>query len=434
MNDLAVSVKGISKRYEIYEKPVDRLKQSLFRGRKQFYKEFWALKDISFDLPKGRVLGIIGMNGAGKSTLLQILARILQPTSGEVTVEGNVMSLLELGSGFNPEFTGRENIYYYGMLMGQTRKQIETNIDKIIAFADIGDFIDQPIKTYSAGMIMRLAFSVITNSSPDILLVDEVMSVGDIRFRMKCMRWMDNFRTQGGTICLVSHDLNLIANKCDHVILLKNGRIKQSGLPLEVVQKFRYEVFECKPQVERILIKEQPTTEQKGAIAPTTTRKGNKKALITKALINGIDLGKDVFLNQDELIEVEIEAVFSEHFKDYSFGLIIVTSKGADIFGISSGLTEVPHPTITPNEPVSCVIKIEQNLQPGEYYLQVGIANVQTKEIAELLDVIDIHSKLTVLGTCQHYGIVEFPCKISFPMRENSHTNVMLNDKNITGK
>lgn len=225
MNELAISVKDISKRYEIYEKPIDRLKQSLFRGKRQFYKEVWALKDVSFDLPKGKVLGIIGMNGAGKSTLLQTLAGILHPSSGEIIVRGNVMSLLELGSGFNPEFTGRENIYYYGMLMGQAKKQIETNINRIIGFADIGNFIDQPIKTYSSGMVMRLAFSVITNSSPDILLIDEIMAIGDINFQMKCMRWMDNFRKDGGTICMVSHDLNLIANKCDHVILLKNGRI-----------------------------------------------------------------------------------------------------------------------------------------------------------------------------------------------------------------
>lgn len=417
MNDLAISVKGISKRYEIYEKPIDRLKQSLFRGRKQFYKEFWALKDISFDLPKGKVLGIIGMNGAGKSTLLQILAKILNHTSGEVTVKGNVMSLLELGSGFNPEFTGRENIYYYGMLMGQTKKQIETNIDKIIAFADIGDFIDQPIKTYSAGMIMRLAFSVITNSNPDILLVDEVMSVGDIRFQMKCMRWMDNFKTQGGTICIVSHDLNLIANKCDHVILLKNGALDRAGPPMEIIQQFRYEVFECKPQVGEISTKGQHDIKQKGGITPITPRKGGTKALITKVLINGHELGEEVVLEQDEPIEVEIEAVFSEPFEDYSFGLIIITSKGADIFGISSRLSEVPHPTIIPNKPVSCVIKVEQSLQPGEYYLQIGLASVQTREIAELLDVIDTHSKLTVLGTSRNFGIVDFSYTINFPVK-----------------
>lgn len=415
MNELAISAENISKRYEIYEKPIDRLKQSLFRGKRQFYKEFWALKDVSFDLPKGKVLGIIGMNGAGKSTLLQILAGILHPTSGEVIVRGNVMSLLELGSGFNPEFTGRENIYYYGMLLGQTKKQIETNINRIIDFADIGNFIDQPIKTYSSGMVMRLAFSVITNSSPDILLVDEVMSVGDINFQMKCMRWMQDFSARGSTICIVSHDLNLIANKSDHVILLKNGRIDQAGPPLEVIQQFRYEVFECKPQVDKISIKEQPDTEQKGAIAPTAPRKGNSKALITKTLVNGCELGEEVFLEQQEPIEVEIEAVFSESFKDYSFGVLIVSSKGADVFGVSSRLMEIPHPAIIPNKPISYVIKIEQNLQSGEYYLQVAVASVQTKEVAELFDAIDAHSKLTILGTRQHYGIVRFPCTFSFP-------------------
>jgi len=417
MNELAISAENISKRYAIYEKPIDRLKQSLFRGKRQFYKEVWALKDISFDVPKGKVIGIIGMNGAGKSTLLQILAGILHPTSGEVIVTGNVMSLLELGSGFNPEFTGRENIYYYGMLMGQAKKQIESNINRSIDFADIGDFIDQPIKTYSAGMVMRLAFSVITNSSPDILLIDEVMAVGDINFQMKCLRWIDNFRKNGGTICLVSHDLNLIANKCDYVILLKNGHINQAGPPLEVVQQFRYEVFECKPQVDKIWIEDQFDTKQKGAIAPTASRKGNGKALITKTLINRRELGEEIVLGQQEPIEVEIEAVFSEPFEDYSFGVIIVTSKGADIFGISSRLTEIFHPPITPGKPIICGIKVEQNLQPGEYYLQVGIANVQSKETAELLDAVDKHAKLTVIGMSQNFGIVNFSHTINFPAK-----------------
>ncbi len=416
MNELAISVKGVSKRYEIYEKPIDRLKQSLFRGRKQFYREFWALKDISFDLSKGKVLGIIGMNGAGKSTLLQVLAKVLHPTSGKVTVGGNVMSLLELGSGFNAEFTGRENIYYYGMLMGQTKKQIETNIDKIIDFADIGDFIDQPIKTYSAGMIMRLAFSVITNSNPDILLIDEVMAVGDINFQMKCMRWMQDFSAQGGTICIVSHDLNLIANKSDHVILLKNGCIDKAGQPREVVQKFRYEVFECKPQVDNTWIKDRSHIKQKGTIAPATPRRGNGKALVTRTLVNGHELTEEVFLKQQEPVEVEIEAVFSEPFKDYSFCLAIVTSKGADIFTISSRLTEISHPPIIPDEPITCYMKVNPNLGPGEYYIQVGLANVQSKAAAELLDVIDTHTKLTVLGTSQNFGIVDFPYTINFPI------------------
>lgn len=414
MNNLAISVKGISKRYEIYAKPVDRLKQSLFRGKKQFYKEVWALRDVSFDLPKGKVFGIIGMNGAGKSTLLQILAKILHPTSGEITVRGNIMSLLELGSGFNPEFTGRENIYYYGMLMGQTKKQIETNIKKIIDFADIGDFIDQPIKTYSSGMVMRLAFSVITNSSPDILLVDEVMAVGDINFQMKCMRWMQDFSARGGTICMVSHDLNLIANRSDYVILLKNGRIDQAGPPLEVIQKFRYDVFECKPQVENINVQNRSTIKRKGAIDLAVSRKGNGKALITKILVNGRELMEEVFLKQQEPIEVEIEAVFSEPFEDYSFGVLIVTSKGADIFAVSSRLTGVTHPAIMPNKPISCVIKVEQNLQPGEYYLQVAVANVHSKEVVELLDVTDAHVRLIVVGTSNNVGIVDFPHTVNF--------------------
>jgi hypothetical protein len=205
--------------------------------------------------------------------------------------------------------------------------------------------------------------------------------------------------------------------RSDHVILLKNGCIDQAGPPLEVIQQFRYEVFECKPQVDKILIKEQADTKQKGTIAPTAPRKGNGKALITKTLVNGCKLGKEVFLEQQEPIEAEIEAVFSEPSKDYSFGLIIVTSKGADIFTISSRLTEITHPPITPGKPITCRLEIEHNLQPGEYYLQVGLGNVQSKEVAELLDAIDTHTKLTVLGTSQNFGIVDFPYSISFPVK-----------------
>ena len=409
MNDLAVSVKGISKKYEIYEKPVDRLKQSLFRGRKQFYKEFWALKDISFGFPKGKVLGIIGMNGAGKSTLLQILAGILHPTSGEVSVNGNVMSLLELGSGFNPEFTGRENIYYYGMLMGQSKKQIETNINKIIDFADIGDFIDQPIKTYSAGMIMRLAFSVITNSNPDILLVDEVMMVGDINFQMKCMRWMQDFSAHGGTICLVSHDINLIADRCQTVLLLHKGMQKALGEPVDIIPEFRNYAADPRYSIER-------DKKPAGSVDKTNSK---EKAKITNVQINGLAIDKQIYIQPGDRLTVKIGAIFTKAFEDYSFGMSIVSGTGVDVFSVSSRQKDNHHPDISPGETVNCTFDIIQYLRPGTYYLQTVVVREPKTEPVEVLDMYHINAHLQVIGDTLVHGFVQFPYEVKF-QSENS--------------
>lgn len=409
MNDLAVSVKGISKRYEIYAKPIDRLKQSLLRGKRQFYKEVWALKDISFDLPKGKVLGIIGMNGAGKSTLLQILAKILHPTSGEATVKGNVMSLLELGSGFNPEFTGRENIYYYGMLMGQTKKQIETNIDKIIAFADIGDFIDRPIKTYSAGMIMRLAFSVITNSNPDILLVDEVMMVGDINFQMKCMRWMRDFSARGGTICLVSHDINLIADRCQTVLLLHQGMQKALGEPMDVIPRFRNYAADPRYSIER---DKKPTE----SIDKTNLK---EKAKITNVQINGLTADKQIHIQPGDRLTVKIGATFAEALEDYSFGMSVVSSTGVDVFSVSSRQKDNYHPDIRAGETINCTFDIVQYLRPGAYYLQTVVVREPKAEPVKVLDMYHINAHLQVIGKTLVHGFVQFPYEVKF-QSENS--------------
>jgi lipopolysaccharide transport system ATP-binding protein len=196
-NELLISARSVGKSYHIYVKPQDRLKQALWRGRRQYYREFWALRDVSFDVHRGEAVGIIGRNGCGKSTLLQIIAGTLTPTEGEVRVSGRVAALLELGSGFNPDFTGRENVYMNGAILGVSRSEMEKRFDDIAAFADIGEFLDQPVKTYSSGMFARLAFGVAINVDPDILIVDEILAVGDAIFQAKCFRRIDRLRQQG---------------------------------------------------------------------------------------------------------------------------------------------------------------------------------------------------------------------------------------------
>ena len=237
-SEVALKVADISKCYQIYARPQDRLMQSLWRGRRQFYREFWALHDVSFEVGKGEAVGIIGRNGSGKSTLLQIIAGTLSPTAGSVEVNGRIAALLELGSGFSPEFTGRENVYMNGAILGLGHREIERRFGEIEAFADIGDFIDQPVKTYSSGMLMRLAFAVSVNVEPEVLIIDEALAVGDMGFQFKCLDRLSRLIGSGATLLFVSHDLGLVKAFCRRAIYLANGQLRAAGAADEVAELY----------------------------------------------------------------------------------------------------------------------------------------------------------------------------------------------------
>lgn len=242
-DDIAISVRNLTKTYRLFGHPGDRIKQFFSLGLKQYHREFTALKDASFDIKKGETVGIIGRNGSGKSTLLQLICGILKPTSGTVQVNGRVSALLELGAGFNPEFTGRENIYFQGALMGFTTAQMDARFDEIAAFADIGEFIEQPVRTYSSGMFVRLAFAVAINVDPEILVVDEALAVGDIAFQAKSMSAFHQLREAKVTVILVSHDPNAIKALCDQAIWLDHGSTRLIGKTGEVVDGYRRELM-----------------------------------------------------------------------------------------------------------------------------------------------------------------------------------------------
>lgn len=227
-SDTAVRVENLGKCYEIYAKPSHRLKQMLMGGRRQYFREFWALKNVTFEIRKGETVGIIGRNGSGKSTLLQLICGTLNPTQGQITSNGRVAALLELGSGFNPEFTGRENVYLNASVLGLSREEIDARYNDIIAFADIGDFIDQPVKAYSSGMYVRLAFAVIAHVNADILIIDEALAVGDAVFTQKCMRFIRKFK-ENGSLLFVSHDMSSILSLCERAIWLHEGEIREIG-------------------------------------------------------------------------------------------------------------------------------------------------------------------------------------------------------------
>ena len=247
--DIALSVQNVSKCFEMYEKPVHRLFQTLCAGHKQFYREFWALRDVSFDVRRGECVGIIGRNGAGKSTLLQIITGTLQPTAGTVERKGRIAALLELGSGFNPEFTGRENVYMNAAILGLSKEETDSKYQEIIDFADIGDFIDQPVKIYSSGMMVRLAFAVNAFVSPDVLIIDEALAVGDVMFQQKCMRFIRKFKEEH-TILFVSHDTGAVVNLCDRGVLLEGGQVKMIGSPKEVSEQYLKDFYSDNQEVE----------------------------------------------------------------------------------------------------------------------------------------------------------------------------------------
>jgi len=233
-----IQIENLGKRYEIYSKPQDRLRQTFWRGKRRFYQEFWALRNISLEVQKGEVVGVIGANGSGKSTLLQLVTGTLTPTVGRVQVQGRLAALLELGSGFDPQFTGRENIFLNGAILGISRQEMEQRFQEITEFADIGDFIDRPVKIYSAGMVMRLAFSVATCVRPEILIIDEVLAVGDAFFHFKCIDRLEQLLQSGMTLLLASHDIVMIKKFCDRVLYLRNGQAEALGTPEKVVELY----------------------------------------------------------------------------------------------------------------------------------------------------------------------------------------------------
>jgi ABC-type polysaccharide/polyol phosphate transport system ATPase subunit len=241
MNDIAISVRNLSKKYRLYDSPQHRLREALHPFRKKYHREFWALRDVSFEVKKGESIGIIGKNGSGKSTLLQLLCGTLEPTHGSVKMEGRVSALLELGAGFNPEFSGRENVYMNAALLGFTRQEIDERFDAIASFADIGEFIEQPVKTYSSGMYVRLAFATAINVDPDILVIDEALAVGDLRFQKTCKQKMNEFKDRGITIVLVSHAMSDISSMCRTAIFLSKGQPVFIGDVSGAINAYTYE-------------------------------------------------------------------------------------------------------------------------------------------------------------------------------------------------
>ena len=393
MSEIAISLKNVSKCFKRYTRPAERLKEILVPGKSRV-DEFWALKDISLEVPKGETLGVVGRNGSGKSTLLQILAGTLTPTTGEVSVKGRISALLELGSGFNPEFTGRQNVFFNGRLLGLSQREIEEKFDDIAAFADIGDFIEQPVKTYSSGMFVRLAFAVAVNVDPEILIVDEALAVGDIVFQHRCMRRMRDLMDRGVTTLFVSHDSGAIKTLCNSAIMLHDGVIHTAGLPNAVIIEYIKTVTELELEITQTEVESheqqkaainsqiaEDIDKQQSSLQENKTRRGNRKALIEDVkLLNsyGEYCGDSPVFGFNEEVMLAVEVKVYEPLKECIVGFFICDKNGNEIIGSNTFEENHPIGKLEPGETITINFQFRLPLRPASYSLTVAGAENYT--------------------------------------------------------
>jgi ABC-type polysaccharide/polyol phosphate transport system ATPase subunit len=396
---LAIKVDDVSKIYKLYANPIDRLKEIISITKRNRHKDFVALDQISFHINKGETVGIIGKNGSGKSTILKMITGVLTPTSGQIMVNGKISSLLELGAGFNPEYNGIENIYLNGTVMGFSRQEMDQKIDEILAFADIGDFVYQPIKTYSSGMYVRLAFAAAINVDPDILIVDEALAVGDISFQSKCFRKFESLKEAGKTILLVTHSMDMVARHCDRAILIQEGHLLADGLPKDVINNYtRIMTSQMKSKSDiseiynstRQLIDHYSSEELLGIESffgvesveqfhlrkrynPNEFRWGDGRGkIIDYMLLVDSNLEPEIVFTGQK-IELYVKFMFFQNVEELITGLVLKTLDGVIMFGQNTrniGLKVVTNPSMTS----SCIVKYSfvNYLTSGKYLISVG--------------------------------------------------------------
>ena len=392
-SNIAIKVNKLTKVYHLYDKPQDRLKEALNPFNKSYHHDFYAMNDVSFEIKKGETVGILGKNGAGKSTLLKMITGVLTPTSGTVETQGTIASLLELGAGFNPEMTGMENIFLNGTLMGFTKEQMAAKVDDILAFADIGEFIDQPVKMYSSGMFARLAFSVSINADPDILIIDEALSVGDMAFQMKCYKKFQEFQDAGKTILFVTHGLDTVIRYCSSGLVIDNGKLIFEDTAKTSVDAFKKvlsgDFYETKPtkiventQEDEIEIKtyDKPF---KDFYPPHTALDsyGNNKATIIDYGILDQNNYPTAILEYNTDFTISMKVHFKETLHDTIFAFTIKDAKGLEITGTNTDMKEIHSKDIKKDTTLTIRFSQKANLQLGQYALSLGCVSLNENGI-----------------------------------------------------
>jgi len=424
--EFAIRVNNLSKCYEIYDRPHDRLKQWLYpplqrlirkNPPKQYHREFWALRDLSFEVKKGETVGIIGLNGSGKSTLLQLICGTLSPTGGTIESQGRIAALLELGSGFNPEFTGRENVYLNGTVLGLSAKEIDAKFDDIAKFAEIGEFINQPVKQYSSGMYVRLAFAVMANVDADILLIDEALAVGDILFSQKCMRFLRKFKNNG-TVLFVSHDSGAIVSLCDRAVWLDHGEVQAIGPAKHVAERYLAKRYQATVRAEGFSMENNPVARANTQemldeatdlsfrdmrmnfinhsnlrndirvfdFSPDTRGFGNDGARMTNARLTDMEGQQLSWIVGGEFVRLVIEAKVLVPCNNIIMGFNVKDRLGQVLFGQNTYIDNYLKPVeAKPGEVFEAVFKFRMPILPrGKYAVDVAIADGVPPDVVQL--------------------------------------------------
>ena len=420
-NKKVIQVKDLTKMYKLYDKPSDRLKEALGLTRKKLYKEHYALHDVNFDIYEGECVGIIGTNGSGKSTILKIITGVLTPTAGEVKVDGRISALLELGAGFNMEYSGLENVYLNGTMIGFSKEEIDARLNDILEFADIGDFIHQPVKTYSSGMFVRLAFSVAINIDPEILIVDEALSVGDVFFQAKCYHKFEEFKKMGKTIIFVSHDLSSVSKYCDRVVLLNQGVKLGEGSPKEMIDDYKrvlvgqYELPESKSESSLLNDEQIQVAVQKKAAKQDTTKLleyGTKEAVIEQFYMTD-DRGtesKSIIKGSEFTIHMKVR--FMADLPAPIFAFSIKTVKGTEITGTNTMFEKTFLEPVKAGAVKDITFTQKMSLQGGEYLLSFGVTGYDGNDFQvyhRLYDALD----LTVISDKNTVGFYDMDSKVT---------------------
>ena len=429
-DDVAIGVYNVSKMYKLYDNPKDRFKESLGLTRKKCYKEKYALNNVSFEVKKGETVGIIGTNGSGKSTILKIITGVLNQTDGEVGIRGRISALLELGAGFNMEYTGIENVYLNGSMIGYTKEEIEAKLEDILKFADIGDYVYQPVKTYSSGMFVRLAFAVAINIDPEILIVDEALSVGDVFFQAKCYHKFEEFKKLGKTILFVSHDLGSVNKYCDRVILLNKGVKLSEGSPSQIIDIYKKILvnqlddsnngFAHKTQGENSTAEsagsEQAETRNRlwksnYELNPSLQEYGNKKAEIEDFAIMDSKGAYTSCVSKLQDFSIKMKVRFHEVMTNPIFAFTIKNLRGTDLTGTNTMYEKVFIDVTEAGSEKTVTFTQRMNLQGGEYLRSLGCTGYSGENFEVYHRMYDVCT-ITVISEKDTVGFFDMDSKV----------------------
>jgi len=418
MDNIAIKIDNLTKVYHLYSKPQDRLKEALNPFRKSYHHDFYAMSDVTFEIKKGETVGIVGKNGAGKSTLLKMITGVLTQTHGNIYTSGKIASLLELGAGFNPEMTGLENIYLNGTLMGFSHEEMEPKINAILDFADIGEFIHQPVKMYSSGMFARLAFSVSINVDPDILIVDEALSVGDLAFQMKCFKKFQDFQAEGRTILFVTHALDTVIRYCSRGIVIDDGKKVYDGTSKNAVDAFKKVLsgdFYEKDLIEKKKLIYQNNGENLLKHAFKNHKEldiyGNGKAhIIDYGILDENDNPSDI-IDYNASFSIVMKVQFSQAVENPIFAFTLRDTKGLEITGTNTHMKHILTGTYNKNDITNVRFKQKANLQLGQYALSLGCVNLNENGI-EVYNRIYDAVLFQITGSANMVGFFDLESKV----------------------